>query len=77
MKNTKFGEKPVWPILFYQDDYETNNSLCSRKGLGKLGTIYIIIYINLYLAYLHLYDQKLKIFSYYLHTRAKTYNMLL
>ncbi|XP_044578609.1 uncharacterized protein LOC123261159 [Cotesia glomerata] len=37
-----FGEKIVFPILFYQDDYETNNLLGSRKGLGKLGTVYII-----------------------------------
>ncbi|CAD6227244.1 GSCOCG00011948001-RA-CDS [Cotesia congregata] len=38
-----FGERIVFPILFYQDDYETNNPLGSRKGLGKLGTVYIII----------------------------------
>lgn len=42
-RKKNFGDKIVFPILFYQDDYETNNPLSSRKGLGKLGTVYIII----------------------------------
>lgn len=38
-----FKDKIVFPILFYQDNYEINNALCNHKRLGKLGTIYIII----------------------------------
>lgn len=42
-KKVSFGDRLVLPIFFYQDDYETNNPLGSHKGLGKMGTIYIII----------------------------------
>lgn len=38
-----FGEKLVFPLLLYQDDFETNNPSGSHRGLGKVGAIYIVV----------------------------------
>ncbi|CAD6226293.1 GSCOCG00011867001-RA-CDS, partial [Cotesia congregata] len=42
-KKATLGEKLVFPIFMYQDDYETNNPLGSHKGLGKMGAVYIVM----------------------------------
>lgn len=39
----KFGDKIVFPISIFFDDYETNNPLGSHAGLAKCGAVYISI----------------------------------
>lgn len=44
-KNKKilFGDKIVFPIAIYYDDYESNNPLGSHKGIAKCGAVYMSI----------------------------------
>ena len=43
IRSENFGDKIVFPIILYYDDYENNNPLGSHKGLAKTGAVYISI----------------------------------
>ena len=42
-KIAHFGNKIVFPLLMYFDDYENNNPLSSHKGVSKCGAVYVSI----------------------------------
>lgn len=42
-KLQKFGNKTVFPLFIYFDDYETGNPLGSHAGSQKLGAVYTSI----------------------------------
>ena len=42
-KMVRFGNKIVFPLFMYFDDYENNNPLGSHKGVSKCGAVYLSI----------------------------------
>lgn len=42
-KKILFGDKIVFPVGIYYDDYESNNPLGSHKGVAKCGAVYMSV----------------------------------
>ncbi|OXU17249.1 hypothetical protein TSAR_013512 [Trichomalopsis sarcophagae] len=42
-RSKSFGDKIVFPMVMYYDDYENNNPLGTQKGVAKSGAVYIQI----------------------------------
>lgn len=39
----KFGDKVVFPLFMFYDDYESNNPLGSHRGIAKCGAVYLSV----------------------------------